>query len=84
MGDIDQIYARRGWLSPRLTISSRVKLQSAEIARGPIARRRGYATLHLGLAGGKMALHGLPLARAEALRDVVLASIARRDFSDLL
>ncbi|MCH2486325.1 MAG: PH domain-containing protein, partial [Erythrobacter sp.] len=56
--DGDQLYARHGWLSPRMAISSRVKLQSVEIARGPIARRRGYATLHLGLAGGKMALPG--------------------------
>lgn len=82
--DVDQLYSRHGWLSPKLAISSRVKLQSVEIARGPIARRRGYATLHLGLAGGKLALPGLPIARAEELRRAVLQSIGRRDFSELL
>ena len=82
--DRDQLYSRQGWLSPKLAIASRVKLQSVEIARGPIARRRGYATLHLGLAGGQMAISGLPLARAESLREAVLASIGRRDFSALL
>jgi len=82
--DADQLYSRHGWLSPKLAISSRVKLQSVEIARGPIARRRGYATLNLGLAGGKLALPGLPIARAEELRHAVLQSIGRRDFSELL
>ena len=82
--DPDQLYSRQGWLSPKLAIASRVKLQSVEIARGPIARRRGYATLHLGLAGGQMAIPGLPIARAESLREGVLASIGKKDFSALL
>ena len=82
--DPDQLYARQGWLSPKLAIASRVKLQSVEIARGPIARKRGYATLHLGLAGGQMAILGLPIARAVTLREAVLASIGKKDFSALL
>ena len=82
--DPDQLYSREGWLSPKLAIASRVKLQSVEIARGPIARRRGYATLHLGLAGGQMAIPGLPIARAVTLREAVLASIGKKDFSALL
>ena len=82
--DPDQLYSRQGWLSPKLAIASRVKLQSVEIARGPIARMRGYATLHLGLAGGQMAIPGPPIARAESLREGVLASIGKRDFSALL
>ena len=82
--DPDQIYSRQGWLSPKLAIASRVKLQSVEIARGPIARRRGYGTLHLGLAGGQMAIPGLPIARAVTLREAVLASIGKKDFSALL
>ena len=82
--DPDQLYSRQGWLSPKLAIASRVKLQSVEIARGPIAKRRGYAALHLGLAGGQMAIPGLPIARAVTLREAVLASIGKRDFSALL
>lgn len=81
--DERQIYRRTGWLAPDLAIASRVKLQSAEISQGPIARWRGYATLHLGLAGGKFAIEGIPVERARALRRGVLASIAGTDFSEL-
>jgi len=82
--DAEQLYSRQGWLAPKLAISSRVKLQSVEIARGPIARRRGYATVHLGLAGGQASIPGITIARAEELRRAVLDSIAKRDFSELL
>ena len=77
------LYARRGWLAPRTDVASRVKLHSAEIAQGPIARRRGYATLHLGLAGGTLELAGIPLARAQTLRDEILDSTCTQDFSQL-
>ena len=69
------IAGKAGW--------SRVKLQSAEIRQGPIARMLGYADLHLGLAGGSYRMEGLPLSRARDLRRAVLASIARTDFSRL-
>ena len=76
-----QIYSRRGWLAPRTDVASRVKLQSAEIAQGPIARRRGYATLKLGLAGGKLEIEGIPAERAAELRTAILGSIPSQDFS---
>ncbi|GMM91725.1 PH domain-containing protein [Qipengyuania sp. MTN3-11] len=82
--DARQIYVRRSWLSPKTSIANRVKLQSVEIAQGPLARRRGYAHLHLGLAGGNFRIHGIPLERARELRGAVLASIARTDFSELV
>jgi putative membrane protein len=78
-----QILSRRGWLAPQTDLASRLKLQSVEIAQGPIARRRGYATLHLGLAGGKLAIEGIPVERARELRHAVLDSIAATDFSKL-
>ena len=78
-----QIYSRRGWLAPRTDVASRVKLQSAEIAQGPIARRRGYATLKLGLAGGKLEIEGIPAERAAELRTAILGSITSQDFSQL-
>lgn len=79
--DDAQVYSRRGWLAPRTDVASRIKLHSAEIAQGPIARWRGYATLHLGLAGGKLAIEGVPLARARHLRAAILDSITAQDFS---
>ncbi|MGB7373428.1 PH domain-containing protein [Pontixanthobacter sp.] len=81
--DAAYVFARQGWLAPHLDVASRVKLQSVEIARGPIARRRGYATLHLGLAGGTLALEGLPVERARELRRAILDSISGTDFSEL-
>ena len=77
------IFVRRGWLAPSLDIAPRLKLQSVEIAQGPIARRRGYADVKFGLAGGTLELHGLPLDDARAIRAAVLDSIATVDFSRL-
>ncbi|MEW4449607.1 PH domain-containing protein [Qipengyuania sp. JC766] len=79
-----QLFQRSGWLAPDTRIANRVKLQSVEISQGPLARKRGYSTLHLGLAGGSFDLQGLPVARARELRDAVLASISRTDFSELV
>jgi putative membrane protein len=78
-----QLYVRHGTLAPELTIAPRVKLQSVEIAQSPLGRWLGYATLKLGLAGGKLDLHGLPLDEAREIRGAVLDSIAAVDFSRL-
>ena len=75
-----QVLSRRGWLAPRLVIASRVKLHSAEIARGPLGRWLGYADLNLGLAGGTLSFHGLKREEAQAMRRAVLESIAEVDF----
>ncbi|MFN6935825.1 MAG: PH domain-containing protein [Tsuneonella sp.] len=81
--DESQVYSRHGWFAPRLDVANRVKLQSVEIAQGPLARRGGYATVHLGLAGGTMTFEAVPIAGAKAMRDAVLGSIAAVDFSRL-
>ncbi|MCP9221759.1 PH domain-containing protein [Erythrobacter sp. LQ02-29] len=82
--DHRQVYRRTGWLAPKLLVGSRIKQQSVEIAQGPLARRYGYATLALGLAGGKFDLHGVPVAEAYRMRGAILSSIAGTDFSELL
>ncbi len=79
--DQGQIYAMHGLLAPHSQIAKRLKLHSVEIAQGPLARLRGYATLHLGLAGGELAIRGLPLARARELRALVLDTVCAADFS---
>jgi putative membrane protein len=81
--DDAQVYASHGFLSPRQAITTRLKLHSVEIAQGPLAQARGYATVHLGLAGGSFAMHGVPLAEARALRAQVLETICATDFSQL-
>ncbi|MFL0672250.1 MAG: PH domain-containing protein [Erythrobacter sp.] len=79
--DEGQIYATHGLLAPHSQIGKRVKLHSVEIAQGPLGRLRGYATLHLGLAGGELTISGLTLARARELRARVLESVCAADFS---
>jgi putative membrane protein len=81
--DETQIVSTTGLLSPTSRIATRVKLHSVEIAQGPLARLRGYATVHCGLAGGTFAIPGVPLAEARRLRAAVLASIAATDYSRL-
>ena len=80
----DQLYTRHGWLAPSLAIAAREKLQSVEIVRNPLARLRGYADLHFGLAGGKLRMRGLALDDARQIRDAVLDSMAAQDFSDVV
>ncbi len=75
------LYSREGWLSPRLAIAAPAKLQSAELRQGPLARLGQYADLHLGLAGGTLALHGLPVEQARAIHSALLARMAAVDFS---
>ncbi|QUL39486.1 PH domain-containing protein [Erythrobacter sp. JK5] len=81
--DASQIMARAGLLSPQSQIATRLKLHSVEIAQGPIARWRGYATLNLGLAGGEFDIPGVPIDRAREVRREILETIAATDFSQL-
>jgi len=81
--DERHVHVRHGWLAPRVDVGSRVKLQSIEIAQGPIARRRGYADLIFGVAGGTLKIEGIGLEEARAMREAVLESIAAVDFSRL-
>ncbi|MEM6856745.1 MAG: PH domain-containing protein [Pseudomonadota bacterium] len=81
--DDSQIVAVAGVLAPTMRIATRVKLHSVEISQGPFARRFGYATLHLGMAGGEFSVPGIPVERAKEVRDKVLETIAATDFSQL-
>ena len=82
--DEGQLYTRHGWFAPSVAIASRAKLQSVEIVRNPLARLRGYADVHFGLAGGRLRMRGLALADAKRVRDAVLASMSEEDFSDVV
>ena len=78
-----QVLSRTGWLAPKLSVATQVKLHSVEIARGPLGRVRGYVTLHLGLAGGKFAIAGIDPRRAKEIRRTLLARMTATDFSAL-
>ena len=62
---------------------SDLRLPAVEIRQGPLARRRGYANLTFGVAGGTLAIAGIPLEDARAIRRAVLDSIAGVDFPKL-
>lgn len=81
--DDTQLYVRRGWWRERLTIAPQVKVQSVEIAQGPLGRRLGLATVHFGIAGGSLEMVAMPLAQAKAIRAKVVESVAAVDFSQL-
>lgn len=79
--DDGQIYVREGWWHQKLTIAPQVKVQTVEIAQGPISRRQGLASLNFGIAGGTLEMVALPLATAQAIRDAVMERVAAVDYS---
>lgn len=81
--DNSQIFATTGLMSPTSRIATRLRLHSVEIAQGLLGQWGGYATVHLGLAGGTFTIPGVPLAEARMLRASVLDTIAATDYSRL-
>jgi putative membrane protein len=79
--DDHQLYVRRGWWRQQMTIAPQVKVQSVEIAQGPLSRRQGLASVRFGIAGGTMEMIALPLATAVAIRDAVMEKGAAVDYS---
>lgn len=79
--DDAQIYVREGWWRQRLTIAPQVKVQTVEIAQGPISRRQGLASLNFGIAGGTLEMVALPLQLAQEIRDAVMERVAAVDYS---
>lgn len=82
--DRQQLYVRKGWWRQTLTIAPQVKIQSAEISQGLIARMFGLSTLHFGIAGGTLSFSALPLAEARAIRDHVMTVVAPVDFQHVV
>jgi putative membrane protein len=79
--DERQIYVRRGWWQERLTIAPQIKVQTVEIAQGPVARRQGLASLHFGIAGGTLEMVALPIETAHQIREAVMKKVAAVDYS---
>ena len=79
--DDRQLYLKRGWWRQQMTIAPQVKVQSVEIAQGPLSRRQGLASVRFGIAGGTMEMIALPLATAVAIRDAVMEKVAAVDYS---
>ncbi len=78
-----QLYVRRGWWNQQLKIAPQIKIQSAEIVQGPIARWQGLAALRFGISGGELRMVALPLATAQAIRDTVIERVSAVDYSEI-
>ncbi len=81
--DDRQLFVRKGWWRESMTVASQVKIQSVEIRQGPLARLRGLANIHFGIAGGSLEITALSLAKARTIRNAVTARIVEIDYSDL-
>ncbi|WP_374612829.1 PH domain-containing protein [Sphingorhabdus sp.] len=81
--DESQIYLRENWWNQQFSIAPQVKVQSAEVSQGPLARLFGLATLHFGIAGGSLRFAALPLEDALAVRDRIMDAVAPVDFSEI-
>lgn len=79
--DDAQLYIRHGWWHQRLEIAPQVKVQTVEIAQGPITRWLGLASLKFGIAGGTLEMVALPLDAARAICDAVMERVAAVDYS---
>ena len=81
--DADQIFVRRGWWREQLTIAPQIKIQSVEIQQGPFARRRGLASLQLGLAGGSLEILALPIDVARKIQAQIIDVVAKVDYAHI-
>ncbi len=81
--DADQLFVRSGWWRERLTIAPQIKIQSAEIQQGPLARRRGLASLQLGIAGGSLEIIALPIDVARQIQAQIIDVVAKVDYSQM-
>jgi putative membrane protein len=79
--DGHQLYLQRGWWRQQMTITPQVKVQSVEIAQGPLSRRLKLASLKFGIAGGTLEMIAVPLSTARAIRDAVMEKVAAVDYS---
>ncbi len=78
-----QLFLKSRWWKHVQVIAPERNVQTVTIARGPLERRRGLATIHFGLVNSHIRFAAIPLDEALALRDRIMAVIAPVDFSHL-
>ena len=71
----DDLLVRRGVLIQRTSVVPYGRMQFVDVVSGPLARRLGIARVHLHTAAAASDAHlpGLPAARAQQLRDRLVA-----------
>jgi len=78
-----QLFLKARWWNHIQAIAPELNVQAVTIARGPLERRRGLATIHFGLVNSHIRFAAIPLEEALALRERIMAVIAPVDFSHL-
>jgi putative membrane protein len=81
--DGTQLFVGSGWWNQEMGIASYVKIQSADVAQGPLNRLRYLANLNLGIAGGSMSVIALPIAQAREMQRAIIDTAARVDYSQV-
>lgn len=77
----DELLVERGALERVRTVVPLARVQHIDVAQGPLERRAGLGRLVVhtaGTASGDVAIPGLPIATAEAMRDHI-RSFVRQD-----
>lgn len=78
-----QLFLKARWWNHIQAIAPELNVQTVTIARGPLERRRGLATIHFGLVNSHIRFAAIPLEEALALRERIMGVIAPVDFSHL-
>lgn len=86
--DKDQIYVKSGFWNQRMTILPMVKVQSVDLAQGPLSQYKKVADVRFGIAGGSglsvLTVHNIPIATAQYLRSQCITAAKDVDFSALI
>ncbi|MEY4952810.1 MAG: hypothetical protein RL299_1234 [Pseudomonadota bacterium] len=78
-----QLFLKARWWNHIQAIAPELNVQTVTVARGPLERRRGLATIHFGLINSHIRFAAIPLDEALALRERIMGVIAPIDFSHL-
>lgn len=86
--DDKQIYVKSGFWNQKLTILPMVKVQSVDLAQGPLSQYLNVADVKFGIAGGSgltvLTIHNVPLDTARDIRRNCIEAAKNIDFSDLI
>ncbi len=86
--DDKQIYVKSGFWNQKMTILPMVKVQTVDLAQGPLSQYLNVADVKFGIAGGSgltvLTIHNVPLDTARNIRRNCIEAAKNIDFSDLI
>ncbi len=86
--DDKQIYVKSGFWNQKMTILPMVKVQTVDLAQGPLSQYLNVADVKFGIAGGSgltvLTIHNVPIDTARDIRRNCIEAAKNIDFSDLI